>query len=188
MTARAEDAERTRDRIIDAMLRRYAASPYDQVRVEDIAADAGVAAQTVLRRFGSKAGLMVAMVERELGRITAARAAIAGAGAATVIDALADHYEKYGTLIQKVYTDVGAVAGLEEVAMQGRAYHVGWCTAAFKSPGDGMADDARERRIAQIVALCDARTWSILRTESGLSARQTKHALHEMLAPFVGQG
>ena len=55
MTARAVGAERTADRIIDAMLARFTTTPYEQVRIEDVAKDAGVTGQTVMRRFGNKA-------------------------------------------------------------------------------------------------------------------------------------
>jgi AcrR family transcriptional regulator len=187
MTARADEARRTGDRIIDAMLQRYGALPYDRIRLEDVAADAQVTAQTVLRRFGSKAGLTVAMAERELGRIAAARGSVAGAGCAATVASLAEHYEKYGALILKMYSEVRVVPGLAELAVRGREYHVRWCADAFDlaSAGDGST---RERRLAQVVAVCDARTWAILRLESKLSAAQTRLALHEMLAPLVTDG
>ncbi len=69
MTARADAAERTGERIIDAMLKRYAETAYDQIRLQDVAADAGVSTQTVIRRFGSKHGLLAAAIERELTRL-----------------------------------------------------------------------------------------------------------------------
>ena len=77
MTVRAKDAELTAERIVDAMLARLASTPYEHIRIEDVAADAGVTGQTVIRRFGSKPALMNATVERELARIVAAREAAA---------------------------------------------------------------------------------------------------------------
>ena len=53
MTARADAAERTGERITDAMLRRFAELPYDRIRLEDVAAVAEVTVQTVIRRFGT---------------------------------------------------------------------------------------------------------------------------------------
>lgn len=187
MTARAEETERTGERIVDAMLERFRTMPYANIRLEDVAADADVTIQTVMRRFGNKAGLLVATVQRELGKIVAARAAIAGASPAAIIDALAEHYEIYGALILKMYSEANLAEGLTEIADRGRAYHVAWCRSAFApDPQVGIADPARrERRMAQIVAVCDARTWYILRVDSGLSAQQTKRAIYEMLAPLI---
>lgn len=190
MTSRAGEAERTRDRIVDAMLQRFARLPFGQIRLEDVAADSGVTVQTVIRRFGTKAGLLVATVERELGRIAANRAAIAGASARETIEALADHYEVYGALILKAYAEADLVDGLVELAKRGRDFHVTWCRSAFAvDTQTGAAGSVeRERRLAQIVAVCDARTWSILRLDSGLSAEQTALALLEMILPLIADG
>lgn len=187
MSARADEAERTGERILNAMLQRFATLPYGQIRLEDVATDAGVTVQTVIRRFGSKSALLVTVVERELGKIVASRAASAGATPRATVDALADHYELYGALILKMYAEADLAEGLGETAKYGRAYHVDWCRTAFAAAAEHGADDAkRERRLSQIVAVCDARTWSILRLESGLSIAQTKRALYEMLSPILG--
>ena len=79
MTARADAAERTGERISDAMLRRFTELPYDRIRLEDVAADAGITVQTVIRRFGSKHGVLAATVERELTRLATERVAALGA-------------------------------------------------------------------------------------------------------------
>ena len=71
MSRRAEAAADTRDRIVDAVLERFGSLPYDRIRLEDVAADAEVSLPTVLRHFGSKAGLVTAMATRELRRIAA---------------------------------------------------------------------------------------------------------------------
>jgi len=183
MTSRADDAERTGERIVDAMLQRFASTPYAHIRLEDIADDAEVTVQTVLRRFGSKAALLVTTAQRELGRIAASRAGIAGASPRETVDALADHYETYGALILKMYSEAELVDGLVELARRGREYHVAWCRSAFVVPT--REGESHERRLAQIVAVCDARTWSILRLDSGLSAEQTKVALLELLLPVL---
>jgi hypothetical protein len=49
----------------------------------------------------------------------------------------------------------------------------------------GLPKSHRDRRLAQLVAICDLRTWEILRIGSRLSRREIKLALSEMLAPLV---
>jgi AcrR family transcriptional regulator len=63
--ARAEDAERTRLRIIEAVFTRLREAPAEPVAVDRIARTAGVARSTVYAIFGSRAGLFDA-VGREL--------------------------------------------------------------------------------------------------------------------------
>ena len=58
---RAEDAARTRQRIIDAVVERLRVAPTEPVAVEKIAATAGVARSTVYAVFGSRAGLFDAV-------------------------------------------------------------------------------------------------------------------------------
>lgn len=186
MTARADAAERTGERIIDAMRARYAATPYDRIRLEDVAADAEVSAQTVIRRFGSKHGLLAATVERELGKIGAERAAALGESPASTLHALVRYYEDYALLILKVYAEAHQAPGVPELAARGREFHVRWCHQAFGDALDpGLDKGTRDRRLAQIVAICDATTWRILRQDGGLSPEQVEVALTEMLDPLL---
>lgn len=186
MTARAEATARTGERIIDAMLARYAVVPYDRIRLEDVAADAEVSVQTVIRRFGTKDGLLAATVERELTRLAADRAAAMGDGPQDTLHSLVGYYENHGALILKLYAEAGQAAGVPELAARGRAYHVAWCKDAFsKALGHGVDPLTRDRRLAQVVAVCDATTWRILRFDGHLSPEQTEQALLELLLPLL---
>ena len=183
MTVRAKDAELTAERIVDAMLARLASTPYEHVRIEDVAADAGVTGQTVIRRFGSKPALMNATVERELAQIVAAREAAAHASQAETIHNLVVHYERYGALILKTYSESPLVPGLPEITARGRAFHVDWCRRAFALPP--LPDRDVVRRTAQLVAICDATSWRILRFDGALDPAQTEIALSELLLPLL---
>lgn len=189
MTTRAAAAERTGERILDAMLERYAELPYDRVRLEDVARDAGVTVQTVIRRFGTKHGLLAAAIEREASRLVADRAAAMGLGAQATISALVRFYEHHGALILKMYAEAHQAPGVPELAARSRAYHVTWCREVF-SEALGNTSDAptRKRRLAQVVAICDATTWRILRFDGHLSPEQTEQALLEMLLPLLPAG
>ena len=56
-------AER-RELILRAAMNRFGATGYDQTRLEDIAADAGVTKPILYRHFGSKKGLYLAVLDR----------------------------------------------------------------------------------------------------------------------------
>jgi AcrR family transcriptional regulator len=186
MTARAEAAERTGERIMDAMLDRYAAVPYDRLRLEDVAAGAEVTVQTVIRRFGSKHGLLAATIEREFARLAADRAATLGESPRSTLHSLVDYYERHGALILKMYAEAHQAPGVPELAERARAYHVGWCREAFAAAlGDTVDATTRTRRLAQVVAVCDATTWRILRFDGQLSPEDTEQALAELLLPLL---
>ncbi len=185
MTARADAAERTGERINDAMLRRFTELPYDRIRLEDVAADAGVTVQTAIRRFGSKHGVLAATVERELTRLATERAAALGSSPQATLHSLVRYYEDHGALILKLYAEADQAPGVPELASRARGYHVTWCREAFSEAlQQGLDKRTRKRRLAQIVAICDATTWRILRFDGQLSPQQTEQALMEMLLPL----
>lgn len=187
MTTRADAAERTGAVILDAMLRRFAEMPYDRIRLEDVAADAGVTVQTVIRRFGGKHALLAATVERELVTLAADRAAAMGDTPEGTLRSLVAYYEHHGDLILKLYAEAHQAEGVPELAELGRAYHVQWCREAFAdSLSPALDRSTRHRRLAQVVAVCDATTWRILRVDGGLSRKQTERALAELLLPLLG--
>jgi AcrR family transcriptional regulator len=68
---RAAEAEVRRDRIIETAMRHFADHGYRGGRVEDIAAEVGVAKGTVFLDFGSKEGLFLAAYQRAVSRLPA---------------------------------------------------------------------------------------------------------------------
>ena len=60
MVARAKSTEATGERILDATVELFWERLADQIRLEDVAAVAGVTVQTVIRRFGTKEELFAA--------------------------------------------------------------------------------------------------------------------------------
>lgn len=61
---RKQQADRTRRKIVDAARRLLLRKGYRATKITDIAAEAGVAFQTIYAVFGSKRGVLTAIVER----------------------------------------------------------------------------------------------------------------------------
>jgi AcrR family transcriptional regulator len=129
--ARAEAAEETRRRILDAVQQQLRASPAQAVSVDRVAQLAGVARSTVYVIFGSRAGLFQAVAEDVMARagfdrlVTAlqdadARQALRGALAASV-----QIYARERDLIRALFSmsalDPDAVAGVVDVIDADRA-------------------------------------------------------------------
>jgi AcrR family transcriptional regulator len=185
MVARAESAAATGERILDAAVEVFWELPAAQVSLEEVARRAGVTVQTVIRRFGGREGLFTAASEREAERVRQQREqATAGDlhGAARV---LVDHYEELGERVLRMLSEEQRVPGLREVADRGRTLHRQWCARVFAPALAGRSGVERDRRLAQLMAVCDVYTWRVLRLDCGLSRRQTELALVELLQPML---
>ncbi|MGB4780372.1 TetR/AcrR family transcriptional regulator [Microbacterium sp.] len=97
MSARSDAVQATGARILNAALRLYAAYPVDQIRLEAIAAESDVLVPTIVRRYGGKAGVIVALVTRELSQLAERRTAHDDDPIDVIVDDLVEHYEQYGT-------------------------------------------------------------------------------------------
>jgi AcrR family transcriptional regulator len=185
MTARAAAAAATAERIVDAAVELFWEQPTDQIRLEEVARRAGVTVQTVIRRFGGREGLFEAAASREQGRVRVASAAVTPGDVPRAVANLVDHYEVLGDRVLRMLAEEDRVPAVREVADRGRRLHREWCTHAFGPFLTGLKGVARDRRLAQLVAVCDVYTWKLLRRDCGLSRAQTERAITEMLAPFT---
>jgi AcrR family transcriptional regulator len=179
MTARAATVEATREHLENAMLARFRNASFAAIRLEDVAVDAGVTAQTAIRHFGGKEQLMAAVAAREVHRIGAARQAAAFADAATAVAALCAYYERDGDLIARFEQEATTIEPLAELARRGREVHVAWIDRVLAAD---VAPEQHELRLAQLVAVLDVRTWQVLRRERGLSPADTQRALEHLVA------
>src|SRR4051794_13510467 len=185
MTARAEAAAATGERILDAATEVFWQGLTPDISLDDVARRAGVSVQTVIRRFGGRDGLMAAAADREAERVRRQRdeAPVGDAGGAVRV--LVDHYEALGDRVLGLLAEEDRVPGLQAIAARGRALHREWCARVFAPALAGRAGIERDRRLGQLVAVCDVYTWKLLRRDAGLSRRQTELALVELLEPML---
>lgn len=185
MSTRAESASATSERILDAVTELFWERPTDQVVLRDVAERANVTVQTVLRKFGGKDALLAAAADRAMSRTDAERAVSPG-DLASAIDVLLDHYESSGERVLRLLAEEQSSPTLGQLAERGRELHRDWCRRVFAETLGTLTGVARDRRQAQLVAVCDVYTWKLLRLDAGLSRRQTGIALHELLGPLLG--
>lgn len=187
MVARARGVAATRERILDAAVAAFWASPKGRPSLDDVAVGAGVSVQTVLRHFGSAEGLFAAAVERETAKVAADREVAAVCGDPdNAVRQLVDHYEEYGDGVVRMLAEETRQPALAVVAQRGRQFHRDWCEAVFAAELEGLSTADRARRLAALVAVCDVYTWQLLRRVSGLSRPETERAMRELVGALTG--
>ena len=185
MVARAEAAEATHGRILEAARGLFGELPYDQVSLDAVAVRAGVTVQTVLRRFGSKEGLLAAVAEWRSARIRAERDVTEVGDLAGAIANLVEDYERWGNEVLHFLAQEDRIPAIREVTQRGRAYHHAWVRRVFAPQLRRVTPEQRERRIAQLIAATDLYTWKILHRDLGLGRAEVEEALRDLAGQIL---
>jgi AcrR family transcriptional regulator len=185
MGARAEAAATTGERILAAAIVLFWEQPGAEVSLDRVARRAGVSARTVIRRFDGSEGLMAAALKRETERVQRQRDEAPVGDVAGAVRVLLDHYEELGDRVLLLLAEERRSSELRAIVDQGRSLHVAWCKRVFAPALAGLRGAQRERRLAQLVAVCDVYAWKVLRRDRGLSRRETERALVELLKPLT---
>ncbi len=187
MTARAEAAAATRERILAAFIAMFWEQPLIDISLEEVARRAEVSLPTVIRHFGDRQGLFAAAVKREYEHIRRQRDEAPVGDIRAAVRILVDHYEELGDAVLRLLAAESRVPGLREIADQGRAYHAAWCERVFAAAVARLDEEARTRRLAELIAVTDVLMWKLLRRDRGLSRSQTELALRELIEPLMGE-
>lgn len=183
MTARAEQAAETGQRILDAAYAKFSTSEFDAVSLGQVAEAAGVTVQTVIRRFGGKDGLFLALCEREFPLVEAERVPHGGsaAGLASALKTLVAHYEKDGPVMLNFLRQEARVPELAKVIHRGRALHENWvrsyCTEVLGDPNDAGFN----KRLLAAIAATDLSIWKLLRLDKGLGPQEVEDTMRLLL-------
>jgi AcrR family transcriptional regulator len=190
MTQRGESAERTRLAIVDAALSFIPQRMWEELTIEEIAMRAGVSVRTVLRRFGSKDGLVEAAAERARELVADQRRGDRPGDLDSSIAELVEHYERWGDNAMWLLDHRRSVPVLEQVAVDGTRLHEDWVRRVFAPQlAAHPARSALRRRLAAALgAVTDVHTWEMLRRRSGLSRDETETALRELCAGVLREG
>jgi len=181
MSARADGAAATRERLLAAAWRHFAARPYEDVRLSEIAAEAEVSVQTLHTSFGSKEQLFTAVALR-WGREEMARRDEAPVGeVGEAIEILFDRYEANGSTVLRMLSEEERIPAVRRITDAGRAYHHDWAARTFQPLLHGLRGRSRERRLAAIVIATDLLVWKLLRRDMQLD----RHTAEQIVADMI---
>jgi AcrR family transcriptional regulator len=186
MVARAEAAAATGERVLDAAWRHFSGSPYETVRLADIAADAGVTVQTLHSRFGTKDELFVAAWRWMAAQEGARREGAPAGDVREAVRRLYDSYEARGDANLRLMTQEDRLPGVKRMVDSGRAWQREWVARTFAAQLRGTRGAARERRLAALVVACDLLTWKLLRRDMGLDRVTAERIVTEMVQATKG--
>lgn len=182
MSTRAAAVEVTRERILQAACDAFMHGWYDEVTLRDVAADAGVALQTLVNHFGNKEALFGAAAERISDAISTLRWTVAVGDLVGAATTLVDDYDQTGDFTLRTLAIEERAPVVGPLLTRGRRGHQEWVEHIFAAALAGLRGVDRKRRVAQLVVATDVFTWKLLRRDKGLSRDQTITAIHEIVA------
>ncbi len=152
------------------------------ITLDDIAREAGLTVRTVLRRFGSRDGVLEAAFAKLGDEIQSLRQPTPLGNVARALSSLLDQYEQMGDLNIRALEEEDQLPLLHRMLERGRAYHREWLRDVF-SPGlAGVAAAERERRLTALYAATDIYLWKLLRRDLKLDRAQTEDTFSRLVS------
>lgn len=181
-SARAQAAEQTRQNIMKAAVKLWRnRDDWEQVTLAELADEAAVTVQTVLRRFGSKDGVVDAVLEEKASGVEAMRDQAPVGDPDAALQVLLEHYETDGDLALRTLAIEDRSTTARRIAEHGRKHHRSWCARVFAPFLPSPRAKHYPTRLDAFVAATDLYLWKLLRRDLGRTRTQTHEAFAELL-------
>ena len=180
-SARAEAARETGRRILEAAVALWRERPFDEITLQAIADGADVSVQTVIRRYGSKEGVIEAAIAEEVSGIRAHRDTAPTGDIDAALNVLLDHYEREGEAVLRTLAAEDRFDAARLITENGRRHHRAWCARVF-APWLPPADAPEHTpRLDAFVAATDLYVWKLVRLDLGRSRPATRAVFRALL-------
>lgn len=166
--ARAEAAEATGRRIVDAFIAAMERDWMEDITLDRIAADAEVTVQTVIRRFGGKDGLIQAAA-REIGRQVMVRRELSVGDLRRAVANLIEDYEVSGDMVIRSLAQELRFPSLKPLLDFGRSEHRRWLSQIAAPWLEPLTPETRRATLDALVVATDVYVWKLLRRDMGHS-------------------
>lgn len=173
MQVRAKKVSDNEVRILKSIFGLWEKLSIHEITLEMVAKDSGVTVRTILRKFGSKEGLIEACVEKDISNIKKDRDTAAAGDYSQALKILLKDYERIGDAAIRTLAVEQELPIAKKILDNGRAYHREWCEKVF-SPflPDRDASDY-ESKLLSFITATEFYLWKLLRRDLNKSEEST---------------
>lgn len=184
MKKRARQAQTNENLIVESVRDLWMEMPLPEITLEKVAEKAGVTVRTVLRKFGSKEGLLDASVKHAAG-VKMDREEVEPGNVSAAIAVLLDEYESMGDAVIRTIRAEKDVPAAAEILKVGRAKHRAWCKKAFGPYLLNETGTRREEKLLALVAATEVYLWKLLRRDLKKGRAATQRIFYQMVDGII---
>ncbi len=157
------------------------------ITLDDISHDSGVTVRTILRRFGSRDGVLEAAFAAIKQEFQGYRRPTRPGEVAAAVRTLLDQYERIGDLNIRALEQEHQLPLLHRALTDARQSHREWLEHIFGPQIDPLPPRQRNARLTALYAATDVYLWKLLRRDLKLDRTETEatvlRLVHGALAP-----
>lgn len=185
-TVRAEQTSANADRMVEAAAAVLESTPrVSDVTLDAVAARAGVAVRTILRRFRSRDGLLDAAFQRMAQKIGENRPLPPPGDLSAAVASLVAQYERFGDFLLKMLEQEHDLPLLADLTAYGRSRHRGLLAQVFAPQLASLDPDERNQRLVELYAATDVYLWKLFRRDFRLTRKQTAQTFSNLITAVL---
>jgi AcrR family transcriptional regulator len=174
MAARAEKVALNDKRIMDATIELWLETSLLELTLENIALRSGVTVRTILRKFGSREGLLKACIDNMGDRLTQKRLQAKPGNLDEIVDILLEEYEHMGDALTRTLTVEYEFPSTHEMLKKARKIHRDWCALVFEPYLPSKLSGKYEMVLSAFITGTEFYLWKLLRKDLGKSQKECR--------------
>ena len=184
--ARASQTEANAKSIVQSAVQLiYSVQRISEITLEDIAQKSGLTVRTILRRFGSRDGVLDAAFAELSKKIEQDLLPTTPGDIEAALRSLLQLYEKNGDLNVKALQQEHELPLLQKLMEHGREEHRAWVASAFAPCLAHLDERARDQRITELYAATDVYLWKLFRRDLRIGKNRTAEAFRDLVFGIV---
>lgn len=184
---RAERASNTTLKIIKAVGRLWTKHALNDITLELIAQEAGVTARTILRKFGSKEGLLEECLAHDPANTSLERNQGIVGDVDHALRTLLDNYEQMGDAAIRTINLESELDIAQKIGAEGRKQHRAWCAHMFAPYLPEPTAKSYEVALAAFISATEIYLWKLMRRDLNMTYDETLAVFKRMVNGLVLQ-
>jgi AcrR family transcriptional regulator len=179
---RARQTLENADRIVDSAVRLIKTTRRTaDITLDDVSRESGLTVRTILRRFGSRDGVLEAAFAQIKTEFAGLREATPAGDVDSALTSLLNQYERIGDLNMRALAQEDQLPLLHRALTEARRIHRAWLEAVFAPHLIDLPRGEREGRCIALYAATDVYLWKLLRRDLNFDRRRTEQAFRRLV-------